>query len=67
MNMKWYEICIHTTHEAQEPITQRLLDHGISGVMIKDPLDLVRKREAPFGDIYISLFICQRQKILSRN
>lgn len=50
--MKWYEICIHTTHEAQEPITQRLLDHGISGVMIKDPLDLVRKREAPFGEIY---------------
>lgn len=50
--MKWYEICIHTTHEAQEPITERLLEAGIQGVMIEDPLDLVKKKESIFGEFY---------------
>ncbi|MGI6833799.1 50S ribosomal protein L11 methyltransferase [Bacillus paralicheniformis] len=50
--MKWSEICIHTTHEAVEPISNILHEAGASGVVIEDPLDLVKERENVYGEIY---------------
>ena len=50
--MKWSELCIHTTNEAIEPISNILHEAGASGVVIEDPLELVRERENVFGEIY---------------
>lgn len=52
MNLKWSEICIHTTNEAMEPIANILDEAGISGLVIEDPLDLVKDRPTFFGEIY---------------
>lgn len=50
--MKWSEICIHTTNEAIEPISNILHETGASGLVIEDPLDLVRVHENIYGEIY---------------
>lgn len=50
--MKWSEISVHTTNEAVEPITNILHEAGASGVVIEDPLDLVKERENVYGEIY---------------
>lgn len=50
--MKWSEICIHTTHEAVEPISNILHEAGASGVVIEDLLDLIKERENVYGEIY---------------
>lgn len=50
--MKWSEICIHTTNEAIEPISNILHEAGASGVVIEDPLELEKEREDQFGEIY---------------
>ncbi|WP_077327066.1 50S ribosomal protein L11 methyltransferase [Virgibacillus siamensis] len=50
--MKWSEICIHTTNEAIEPISNILHETGASGVVIEDPLDLTMEHESKFGEIY---------------
>ncbi len=50
--MKWSEICIHTTHEAVEPISNILHEAGASGVVIEDPLDLMKERENVYREIY---------------
>ncbi|MCY8743720.1 50S ribosomal protein L11 methyltransferase [Bacillus licheniformis] len=50
--MKWSEICIHTSHEAVEPISNILHEAGASGVVIEDPLDLIKERENVYGEIY---------------
>lgn len=50
--MKWSEICIHTTNEAIEPISNILHEAGSSGVVIEDPFDLTKEREDQFGEIY---------------
>lgn len=50
--MKWSELCIHTTNEAIEPISNILHEAGASGVVIEDPLELVKEREDQFGEIY---------------
>ena len=50
--MKWSEISIHTTNEAVEPISNILHEAGASGVVIEDPLELVKIREDQFGEIY---------------
>lgn len=50
--MKWYEICYHTTQEAQESVTHVLEESGINGVVIEDPLDLKKERDTFFGEIY---------------
>jgi ribosomal protein L11 methyltransferase len=50
--MKWSEICIHTTNEAIEPISNILHETGASGLVIEDPLDLVKVRENVYGEIY---------------
>ncbi|GGD04396.1 50S ribosomal protein L11 methyltransferase [Pontibacillus salipaludis] len=50
--MKWSEICIHTTNEAIEPISNILHEAGASGVVIEDPQDLVKERDTFMGEIY---------------
>ncbi|MFE8703220.1 50S ribosomal protein L11 methyltransferase [Cytobacillus sp. FJAT-54145] len=50
--MKWSEISIHTTNEAVEPISNILHEAGASGVVIEDPVELVKEREDQFGEIY---------------
>src|SRR5699024_7099373 len=43
---------IHTINEAVEPISNILHEHGASGVVIEDPLDMVKERDTFFGEIY---------------
>lgn len=50
--MKWSEICIHTTNEAIEPISNILHETGANGLVIEDPLELVKERENVFGEIF---------------
>lgn len=50
--MKWSEICIHTTNEAMEPISNILHETGASGLVIEDPLELVKERKNTFGEIF---------------
>ncbi|WP_077621458.1 50S ribosomal protein L11 methyltransferase [Sediminibacillus massiliensis] len=50
--MKWSEICILTTNEAIEPISNILHEAGASGVVIEDPKDLMKDRETSLGEIY---------------
>ncbi|WP_067727369.1 50S ribosomal protein L11 methyltransferase [Oceanobacillus damuensis] len=50
--MQWSEICIHTTNEAIEPISNILHETGASGLVIEDPLDLVKVHAEEFGEIY---------------
>ncbi|WP_043933928.1 50S ribosomal protein L11 methyltransferase [Bacillus sp. EB01] len=50
--MKWSEISIHTANEAVEPISNILHEAGASGVVIEDPLELIKEREDQFGEIY---------------
>ncbi|VVM32064.1 Ribosomal protein L11 methyltransferase (EC 2.1.1.-), partial [Terribacillus sp. AE2B 122] len=50
--VKWAELCIHTTNEAIEPISNILHEAGASGVVIQDPEDLVKDHKTTFGEIY---------------
>ncbi|KGX83735.1 50S ribosomal protein L11 methyltransferase [Pontibacillus marinus] len=50
--MKWSEMCIHTTNEAIEPISNILHEAGASGVVIEDPQDLVKERDTFMGEMY---------------
>lgn len=50
--MKWSEMCVHTTNEAVEPISNILHEYGASGVVITDPLDMAKDRDTSFGEIY---------------
>lgn len=50
--MKWSEICVHTSNEAVEPISNILHEAGASGVVIEDPKDLVKERDTFFGEVY---------------
>lgn len=50
--MNWSEICIHTTLEAVEPISNILHEVGAGGVVIEDPEDLKREWPDQFGEIY---------------
>ncbi|WP_028783264.1 50S ribosomal protein L11 methyltransferase [Thalassobacillus devorans] len=50
--MKWSEICIHTTNEAVEPVSNILHEAGASGVVIEDPQDMEKERRAGFGELY---------------
>ncbi|WP_082233789.1 50S ribosomal protein L11 methyltransferase [Halobacillus massiliensis] len=49
--MKWSEICIHTTNEAIEPVSNILHEAGASGVVIEDPRDMI-KEETGLGEMY---------------
>lgn len=50
--MKWLELCIHTTNEAIEPISNILHENGASGLVIEDAMDLVREHTSTFGEVY---------------
>jgi len=50
--MNWSEICIHTTREAIEPISNILHEAGAGGVVIEDPEDLKRDWPDRYGEIY---------------
>lgn len=50
--MKWSEICIHTTAEAVEAVSNLLYEAGANGVVIEDPEVLYREWDTPFGEIY---------------
>lgn len=50
--MNWSEVCIHTTHEAMEPVTNTLQELDYGGVVIEDPLDISKQRDSIFGEIY---------------
>ncbi|SEA96384.1 ribosomal protein L11 methyltransferase [Thalassobacillus cyri] len=50
--MKWSEICIHTTNEAVEPVSNILHEAGASGVVIEDPQDMEKERRTGFGELY---------------
>lgn len=52
VELKWSEICIQTTNEAIEPVSNILHEAGASGVVIEDPFELVKEREEQFGEIY---------------
>jgi len=50
--MKWSELCIHTTNEAIEPISNILHESGASGVVIEDSADILKERSDNFGEMY---------------
>ncbi|MRG86645.1 50S ribosomal protein L11 methyltransferase [Salinibacillus xinjiangensis] len=50
--MKWSEVCIHTTNEAIEPISNILHETGASGVVIEDALDLVKDHDSLYGEVF---------------
>ncbi|SEO32189.1 [LSU ribosomal protein L11P]-lysine N-methyltransferase [Amphibacillus marinus] len=50
--MKWSELCIHTTNEAIEPISNILHEAGASGVVIEDAEDFAKERPTKFGELY---------------
>ncbi|GAA0482806.1 50S ribosomal protein L11 methyltransferase [Salinibacillus aidingensis] len=50
--MKWSEICIHTTNEAIEPISNILHEIGASGVVIEDAYDLVKDHDSMYGEVF---------------
>jgi ribosomal protein L11 methyltransferase len=50
--LKWSEIRIHTTNEAIEPISNILHEIGAGGVVIQDPLDLVKDYDPKYGEIF---------------
>lgn len=50
--LKWTELCIYTTNEAIEPISNIIHEAGASGVVIEDRQELDKERETPFGEIY---------------
>lgn len=49
--MKWTEIAVHTTHEAQEAVANLLHEAGAGGVVIEDPLVLSREGDPTYGEI----------------
>ncbi|WP_019119954.1 50S ribosomal protein L11 methyltransferase [Brevibacillus massiliensis] len=50
--MLWSEICIHTTAEAVEAVSNILHEAGANGVVIEDPEVLFRDWDTPYGEIY---------------
>jgi ribosomal protein L11 methyltransferase len=52
IRLKWSEICIHTTNEAIEPISNILHESGANGVVIENPIDLSTEHETVFGEIF---------------
>lgn len=50
--MKWSELCIHTTNEAIEPISNILHENNASGLVIEEALDLVKEHSSKYGEVY---------------
>jgi ribosomal protein L11 methyltransferase len=45
--MKWTEVCIKTTEEASEAVSEMLTSIGAGGVVIEDPNEIRRQIESP--------------------
>lgn len=50
--MEWLEICIHTSNEAIDPISNVLAELGTSGIVVKNSLDLLKKRKTSLGEVF---------------
>ncbi|HEX6593102.1 MAG TPA: 50S ribosomal protein L11 methyltransferase [Bacillota bacterium] len=50
--MKWLEVCVHTTNEAIEPVSNILHEKGATGIAIENSLDITIDRESMFGEIF---------------
>ena len=50
--MYWHELTIHTTEEAQEMISNFLLEAGAGGVSIEESGTLNKKRDTTYGQMY---------------
>ncbi|WP_114570563.1 50S ribosomal protein L11 methyltransferase [Exiguobacterium flavidum] len=52
--MKWSEVCVHTTQQAVEAVSNILHEAGASGVVIEDveDLEVMSHREDNFGEIW---------------
>ncbi|MFA8439598.1 50S ribosomal protein L11 methyltransferase [Pueribacillus sp. YX66] len=50
--MDWAEICIHTTQEAVEIVSNLLHEAGSNGVVIEDQHDLENVWDTSFGEVY---------------
>jgi len=50
--VKWLEICIHTSNEAIEPVSNILNELGTSGVVVKNSLDLLKDRKTTLGEMF---------------
>ncbi|MET1247570.1 50S ribosomal protein L11 methyltransferase [Sporolactobacillus sp. STCC-11] len=50
--MRWSEICIHTTEEAIEAVTNVLYEAGAGGVVIEDSQDLLRTLASDKDSVY---------------
>lgn len=50
--MRWSEICIHTTEEAIESVTNVLYEAGAGGVVIEDSQDLLRTLASDEDSLY---------------
>lgn len=48
----WNELVIHTSNDAQEPISNILNEFGANGVILVDPADLYRTRRDVYGELY---------------
>lgn len=51
-NLQWLEVCIHTTNEAIDPVSNILHEIGATGVAIKNSLDIKMDRDNMFGEIF---------------
>lgn len=50
--LDWIEVCIHTTQEAMEIVSNLLHEAGSNGVVIEDPHDLVHVWDTSLGEVY---------------
>ncbi|HLQ71438.1 MAG TPA: 50S ribosomal protein L11 methyltransferase, partial [Bacillota bacterium] len=50
--MKWYELCVHTTNEACEAVSNILHEFTSGGITIEDPLDITKEHHTTFGEVY---------------
>ncbi|AHV98452.1 50S ribosomal protein L11 methyltransferase [Paenibacillus sabinae] len=50
--MRWHELTIHTTEEAQEMISAMLHDAGAGGVSIEESGTLNKDRDTRYGELY---------------
>lgn len=50
--MHWKEVKIHTSRDAQEPVSNILYSYKINGIVIEDLLDITKEKRSLYGEIY---------------
>lgn len=50
--MLWHELTVHTTEEAQEMISNLLVEAGAGGVSIEESGTLNKVRDTRYGELY---------------